>query len=337
MVEKIDFVVTYLDGSDEKWAKERDSYRHVQADGTGHENGESRYRNMDNFHFFLRAVEKYAPWVNKIHIVTWGHIPEWLNVNHPKINVVNHEDFIPKDYLPTFNSNAIEFSFDKIPGISEYFVNFNDDMFLNSKMEPTDFFVDGVPRLQIMHAPFMPSDPLFSSNTLALNKIVNAKPKYLFNSKMFSLKNGLFAVMANIYMAPLLKYYGRFLGFREDHLPAPHTKSIYNQVREELPDYFEFVGKSKFRNSQDIKSISHWLMLDYARATNQFVPINSFKLGRMINLGVDVNFEKLFKSNYKILCLEDGDYVSEEDFDGIVETMNNAFLQKFPNKSEFEK
>ncbi|RZI49600.1 glycosyl transferase [Lactococcus kimchii] len=335
MNEKIDFVVTYLDGADPAWIKERDEHRYLQAKGTQHENGNSRYRNMENFHFFLRAIEKYAPWVNKIHVVTWGHTPEWLNTKHPKINVVNHKDFIPEEYLPTFNSNAIEFSFDKIPGISEHFVNFNDDMFLNAPMAPTDFFEKGLPRLQIMYAPFMPSDALFSNNILALNKVVSSK--YLINKKMFSLKNGLFATLSNIYLLPMLRYYGKFIGFREDHLPAPHTKSIYAKLRESLPEYFDFVGKSKFRNSQDIKSVSHWLMLDYARATNQFLPTNSFTFGKLVNLSTSINFELLFKSKYKVLCLEDGDFIDENEFYEIVSIMNDAFLKKFPNKSVFEK
>ncbi|BDM75171.1 glycosyl transferase [Lactococcus garvieae] len=335
MTDKIDFVITYLDGADPEWMRERNSYRASQEKGTAHENGESRYRNMNNFHFLLRSMEKFAPWVNKIHIVTWGHVPEWLNTEHPKINVVKHEEFIPKEYLPTFNSNAIEFHFDRIPGISETFVNFNDDMFLNSLTKPEDFFVNGLPSLQLMHAPFMPSDALFSNNILALNKVVDSK--HLISKKMFSLKNGLFAFLSNIYILPMLKFYGKFLGFREDHLPAPMTKTQYKELREKLPEYFEFVGQSKFRNSQDIKSISDWLMLDYARATNQFSPMNSFKFGSLVNLGTDINFEQLFKSNYKILCLEDGDFVAEEDFEGIVEKMNTAFAQKFPNKSGFEK
>lgn len=335
MTEKIDFVITYLDGADPKWVKERNKYRNLQQKGTAHENGESRYRNMDNFNFLLRSIEKYTPWVNKIHIVTWGHVPDWLNINHPKINIVNHKDFIPEGYLPTFNSNAIEFSFDKIFGISEHFVNFNDDMFLNAPMKPVDFFEKGLPRLQIMLAPFMPSDSLFSNNILALNKIVDTES--LVNKKMFSLKNGFFACLSNIYILPMLKFYGKYLGFREDHLPAPHTKKIYKEVREKLPEYFEFVGQSKFRNSQDIKSISHWVMLDYARATNRFVPMNSFKFGKLVNLSANIDFESLFQTKYKILCLEDGDFVSEKDFASIVKKMNNAFEKKFPNKSKFEK
>lgn len=105
MDEKIDFIVTYLDSEDTNWIK-------AKAENDGSDvaealNSTARYRNLDNFHYWFRAVERYAPWVNKIHLVTWGHIPEWLNTAHPKLNIIKHEDYIPEKYLPTFNSNVI--------------------------------------------------------------------------------------------------------------------------------------------------------------------------------------------------------------------------------------
>ena len=55
-----------------------------------------RYRDWDNLQFWFRGVEKFAPWVNKIHFVTYGHLPKWLNVNNKKLNIVNHKDFMPE-------------------------------------------------------------------------------------------------------------------------------------------------------------------------------------------------------------------------------------------------
>src|SRR5699024_12780724 len=92
-----------------------------------------RFRDWDNLQYWFRAVEEYAPWVNKIHFVTWGHIPNWLNTEHPKLNVVKHEDFLEKQYLPVFNSRAIEINLHKIPGLAEKFVYFNDEMFITDR------------------------------------------------------------------------------------------------------------------------------------------------------------------------------------------------------------
>ena len=144
-LEKIDFVVTYLDSTDKKWQEERAKYSGENLDSR---NSEARYRNMDNFQYWFRAIERYAPWVNKIHLVTWGHVPEWLDTTNPKINIVKHDDYIPKEYLPTFNSNVLDLNLDRIPGLSENFVYFNDDIFLNSKTEPSDFFKNNLPLLR---------------------------------------------------------------------------------------------------------------------------------------------------------------------------------------------
>lgn len=35
---------------------------------------EERYRDWDNLQYWFRGVEKFAPWVRKIHFVTWGHL-----------------------------------------------------------------------------------------------------------------------------------------------------------------------------------------------------------------------------------------------------------------------
>ena len=66
-MEKIDFIMTWVDGADPEWLKEKAKY-----DGTTitTANSEVRYRDWDNLQYWFRSVEKYAPWVNKIHFVT---------------------------------------------------------------------------------------------------------------------------------------------------------------------------------------------------------------------------------------------------------------------------
>ena len=41
--------------------------------------------------YSLRSVEKYAPWIRNIYIVTNGQIPSWLKVDHPRLTIVSHE------------------------------------------------------------------------------------------------------------------------------------------------------------------------------------------------------------------------------------------------------
>ncbi len=121
----IDFVISWVDGDDREWQKSRNNYPGIE-DVTA----ASLYRDWDNLQYWFRGVEKFTPWVNRIHFVTWGHLPKWLNINHPKVNIVRHSDYLPKEYLPTFNSHSIELNLHRIEGLAEQFVYFNDDIFI---------------------------------------------------------------------------------------------------------------------------------------------------------------------------------------------------------------
>src|SRR5699024_4726096 len=142
MGNKIDFVLMWVDGNDPEWQKEKEKY-----DGKSlGDKRNIRFRDWDNLHYWFRSVEKFAPWVNKIHFVTWGHIPSWLNKKHPKLNIVNHKDFLKEEFLPVFNSRAIEINLHRIPDLAEQFVYFNDDIFITKPVKKTDFFVKGLPK-----------------------------------------------------------------------------------------------------------------------------------------------------------------------------------------------
>ena len=91
----IDFVLPWVDGSDKEWQKEfnahlTDDIRHKEIDIN-----KNRYRDNKLLKYWFRGVEKYAPWVRKIHFVTMNQRPAWLNVENPKLHLVNHSDYIP--------------------------------------------------------------------------------------------------------------------------------------------------------------------------------------------------------------------------------------------------
>ncbi len=142
MEDAIDFVIVWVDGQDDRWRKQRAAFQTEISKG---DDSEERYRDWGLLRYWFRGAERFAPWVRKIHFVTWGHIPLWLNVNHPKLHIVKHEDYIPKEFLPTFNSHVIEMYLHRIKGLSERFVYFNDDMFMIRPLCQTDFFKGGKP------------------------------------------------------------------------------------------------------------------------------------------------------------------------------------------------
>ena len=111
--DKIDFVILWVDGNDEKWLKQKNGYLGIKGDSNV-----NRFRDCQNLQYLFRGIEKHAPWVNKIFFITWGHLPKWLDVNNKKLEIVKHEEFIPKEYLPTFNSNVIEMNLFRIKNLS---------------------------------------------------------------------------------------------------------------------------------------------------------------------------------------------------------------------------
>lgn len=137
---KIDLVYLWVDDKDEEWQKKRQFWAKKLGVSYSEENNNCRFTDNDELKYSLRSVEMYAPWINKIFIITDNQIPEWLDINHPKIKIIDHREIMPEDCLPCFNSNAIETCIDNIPELSEYFLYANDDMFFSDSVSLSDFF-----------------------------------------------------------------------------------------------------------------------------------------------------------------------------------------------------
>ncbi|KAM4569157.1 N-acetylglucosamine-1-phosphotransferase subunits alpha/beta [Odontesthes bonariensis] len=101
----------------------------------------SRFEDNEELRYSLRSVEKHAPWVRHIFIVTNGQIPSWLNLDNPRVTVVTHQDiFLNDSHLPTFSSPAIETHIHRIPGLSQKFIYLNDDVMFGKEVWPDDFY-----------------------------------------------------------------------------------------------------------------------------------------------------------------------------------------------------
>uniref|UniRef100_W5NDH4 N-acetylglucosamine-1-phosphate transferase subunits alpha and beta n=1 Tax=Lepisosteus oculatus TaxID=7918 RepID=W5NDH4_LEPOC len=101
----------------------------------------SRFEDNEELRYSLRSVEKHAPWVRHIFIVTNGQIPSWLNLDNPRVTIVTHKEiFLNDSHLPTFSSPAIESHIHRIPGLSQKFVYLNDDVMFGKDVWPDDFY-----------------------------------------------------------------------------------------------------------------------------------------------------------------------------------------------------
>lgn len=328
---KIDFVIIWVDGNDPEWQKEKNKYENNKGDSSI-----VRYRSWDNLQYWFRGVEKYAPWVNKIHFVTWGHLPPWLDKSNPKLNIVNHRDYIPEEFLPTFNANTIELNLHRIEGLAEQFVYFNDDMFITNYVKPNDFFLKGKPRdVFALNCIYFgkKSAGFFNGNDMELINIHFDKKECMKKNfaKWFNPVNGWKSLVRTAALAFIWNW---FPGFYYSHLPNSFLKSTFEEVWEIEEETLRATCVDKFRTKSNC---NQWLMKFWQLASGNFIPRN-MKIGKCFHIK-DSTFPKAIeairKGRYQLICVNDTIYTS--NFEEKKQEVIEAFEQLLPEKSSFEK
>lgn len=332
----IDFVVTWVDGNDPIWRAEKDKYsNNVSKKGNGNE----RYRDWDQFMYWFRAVEKYAPWARKVFLITYGHIPEWLNTNCDKLVVVNHKDYIPEEFLPTFSSIPIELNMHRIKGLSEHFVYFCDDFYLTKEVSRNDFFVNGIPKYCSIASP-----------------IFNGEYNGPFSHQLFGnigMINGKFNIQESIEKNPELWFnsvyknkifYNKFAykisylsGMYFSHLGCSYRKSTFEKVWKEYSKRLFEISKHRFREYSDVNHqvVSLWDIMsgDFIPVDDKYYGIKFDALSKQIN-----EISAAFKEkNHLMVCLNDSVDVNDDNFAEIKSKLDCILDSAFPEKSSFEK
>ncbi|WP_298973386.1 Stealth CR1 domain-containing protein [uncultured Psychrobacter sp.] len=325
----IDFVVPWVDSSDPLW---QESFAmHSKDAGLNTDFTAKRYRDWELFKYWFRGVEKNAPWVNKVHLITNGQHPDWLNLDHPKLNLINHEDYIPSEYLPVFSANPIELNIHRIKGLAEHFVYFNDDMFIKAAIKKEQFFKKGLPRdasvMNILDGKGISKIIINSVGILNEHfdkkQSVNSKPLNWFN-----LKYG-----KQVFRSALLLPWTQFSGFYDYHLPNPFLKSTFEEVWGCESDKLSATTARKFRHDLDI---NQYLFRYWQLAKNNFIPIAKHKLGDFYMVGdipLDTIINSIKSSEKPLICLNDHD---PEDLEHTIQELKKAFDTVFPEKSSFE-
>lgn len=328
----IDFVMIWVDGNDPLWQAEKAKYDGSVITAS---NSEVRYRDWDNLQYWFRAVEKYAPWVNKIHFVTWGHIPSWLDTSNPKLNIVKHSDFIPEEYLPTFSSHTIELNLHRIEGLAEQFVYFNDDTFINAPVKPEDFFKDGLPTdTAALNCIFFGKDSagfFHGADIIVINSYFNKKEvikKYW--KKWLNPKNGLNNVAKTVLLYP----WPWFPGIYYQHVSSNFLKSTYETVWEKEFETLNETCSHKFRKTGDV---NQWVMKFWQLADGKF-NVRKDNFVRCYHVK-DRNFkwlcDDLRNKEHTIVCINDN--AKTYDFEEKKQTVIDIFNEVLPEKSSFEK
>ncbi|ASC08776.1 stealth family protein [Pediococcus pentosaceus] len=331
MIDKIDFVVTWVDNNDEAWMKKKQYYQTEDKNETL--NTDSRYRDFDLLKYWFRSVEKYAPWVNRIFLVTDNQVPDWLDTTNEKIICVDHTDYIEQKFLPTFNSNVIELNVANIPELGENFVLFNDDTFLNDSIDETFFFKNELPVDTFIESPIMATKGSVAhtmvNNMELINTSFEKKEFYKKNwKKVFSPKIGL-KVIRTIALLP-----GSDLsGIWNSHLPVPYKKNTFIKLWDIFGKKLIKTNENKFRTPYDY---SHWLMRYWQLVSGKFVPKNT-RSGMVYDLGtasISIIKDDILSGKHKVICLNDTDNLTNPDT--VKKEVTETFNRKFPGKSSFE-
>lgn len=332
---KIDFVIMWVDGNDQKWLEEKNKYNiKKNADGSIY-----RYRDWNLLKYWFRGVEQFAPWVNKIYFVTWGHIPKWLNLSNDKLVIVNHKDFIPKEYLPTFSANTIELNLHRIKGLSENFVLFNDDFYLINKTTEKDFFQGNLPMDTVALNVHCPKKSLISqyfciNDTNIINEHFDFHKSYKKNiNKWINIKNG-----KEVFRTIVLSKCPRFPGFYQHHLATSFNKKTFDEVWKKEYEILHDTCMHKFRETTDV---NQWLMKEWQIAKGNFIN-RSYKFGKAFFIDRDgmeiknnmINY--ITKQKGKMIAINDGP-LSEVNFKKFKKELTVSFDKILPNKSSFEK
>lgn len=340
-MENIDFVVTWLDSNDSSWIEDYHKYKGNIISG---DISEARYRNWDDlFRFWFRSVENYAPWVNKIYLVTNGKFPDWINPHHPKIVLVKHCDFIPERYLPTFNSCTIELNLGRIKGLSEHFVYFNDDCYLNQPIEPIYYFRNGLP-CDNTEETFLTAAKYSSERSFDnyLHKICDVgllnchfnRRKVVGESfsKWLNLHLSFKGLLVSIFLTVLKRE--EFEGFRGAHVEQPMLKSIFAEI---WRDYEPLMNLSCSRFREDL-SLNPYIIRYWQLAQNKFHPkkFSSKKVNLSLD-NIDIIKGSLKSKKFKSICLNDDiSGLSESDILTLKKTVIGFMQEKFPLKSQYE-
>ena len=327
----IDFVITWVDMNDPKWQMDFAKYS-GNSDNIKNGVSEARFRDYGFLRYWFRGVERFAPWVRKIHFITCGQKPEWLDASHSKIHLVRHQDYIPQRFLPTFNSVVIEYYLHKIPDLADHFVYFNDDFYIINSISQERFFSNGLP-CDIATLLYNPS---WSQWYKTLNNSIKIINRYFHKKEVMSQYHDKWfdeSYGSRRLWNYLLKPYGKFIPLRTPHNAQPYLKSTFDEVWEVAEKELTEASANRFRAYSDY---TPELFRTWQICRGNFEPYNTYKDTKMFPLMIRPKqaVRAIYEQSYSLICLNDNVHIRH--YDQVMENIKAAFEHILPEKSSFE-
>lgn len=339
----IDVVIPWVDDSDPEWIASRSKYM-----GEFHEKKKHLahyFRDWDTLRYVFRSIEKNMPWVRYVHFLTCGHLPKWMDINHPKLKIHSHKDFFSKESaLPVFSSRPIEMNLMNIPDLAEHFVYFNDDTIVARPTPPERFFQKGlpvdylildIPRGGWLYDHIRTKDPYAQtvknaiqllSDIYPISKLLEDNPELLFHKtylKTDRLRN---------WTLPKL---GIYSWIKVNHFPQALVLSNINECYDLFKEQIDATRSHRFRDYSDL---NQYLFRDISLMSGRFIPHffnDSFCFVLASIKSYQDHRNKL--TEMTLVCLNDSQFLREDEYPELKKLVIDDLTKLFPDKSKFEK
>lgn len=291
----MDIVITYVDGLDPAWQKDYEQYTHQPV-------LEKRFRDWGTLPYLFRGIAENMPFIRKVHLVVShdSQVPVWIN--REQVHIVLHRDIIPQEFLPTFNSTAIEMFLHRIEDLDEEFLYFNDDMYPMQECKAEDFFCDGKGVIG-MSTHFWPSN-MYKTH---------CRNSYRAACQAIGKKPGLCFVRPQHICSPMLK---------------SKCEELYDSLREQIN-----ASVTRVRSNSNL---NQYLYLDYIYLLGKIVNKRQSKKHFSVGVASAKSLcQFIMTPTHKLACINDVQ-LSEERYVELKRTILYAFNQRFPKKSKFE-
>ncbi len=294
----IDAVIPYVDVDDLAW---QEDFRDAVGASSMVPN---RYRSWGTLQYLFRGIAEYMPYIKTVFLIVArdSQVPAWLN--RENVRVVYHKDFIPEEFLPTFNSCTIESFLYRIKDLSEHFVYFNDDIFPINPSSPSDFFTGDRPHLRFrVH--------------------FNYDPHHTFRCQC---RAGMDLITNMLGADPYPR--GEIISL--DHSIFPILKSSAQRVGEACTDAI----RQSISSLRQPKNLNQYMYHYYQYFTEAYVedfcPYVYMEVSDSIDmLRQIVNIDKI-----KFVCLNDMSDLT--NYEAIRDDLQSILGEKFPNSCKYE-
>ncbi len=337
MNKPIDIVIPWVDEKDPIWEADRKKWA-IKCGRDKFETSNMRFQCWDNLNLWFRAVEECMPWINKIFLITYGHIPEFLKVDQPKLRIVKHSEFIPEEYRPTFNSNTIEMNIHRISDLSENFILFNDDVFPLKLIDEEYYFKDDM-----------------VCDEAVENIITTTSFGAVSNATRYAQVNNMFIINRHFKKREVQKKYWDkwycedygdrlertkacafwydFPGFYDPHMANAMKKSVLAHLWEVESEAMDNGSKDHFRGYADV---TQYLIRYWQLCSGEFNPRRTLGKVYFPNINTyDEVVEVIKDGSQQMISFNEN--CTTEEFLIIKNNINRALEKRFPNKCSFER